>query len=332
MNRIFIWKDQKFYSNNGKVKEKTLSFSDRQHILWKHYTSLRDTNEKVICSQDLCNKMNDKQRSYIIFVQNPAKPNEVHARANTWFYVGLAKAKATNSLTRYSYLLRKLKITDSQLAPLKQKYKDFALTWFWEFKTKTAYDPWFTTQWFHDEVFGDTLYNTPTIARRVFKYKDKNLREHFSGFLNCTVIRPNQTLHIKPLATLRAQLNETSNHIIHLVKEIGDINKYKIEQENYFSYDDSNMIKATFISELNKRSQIYGPILYFGDDKKNIAKLVTPQKRLKFTVKSKNYKENIALQLVSTKSENVIVDKILNKINNFSILTESQKRKKNRRK
>ena len=146
------------------------------------------------------------------------------------------------------------------------------------------------------------------------------------------MIRPNQTLHIKPLATLRAQLNETSNHIIHLVKEIGDINKYKIEQENYFSYDDSNMIKATFISELNKRSQIYGPILYFGDDKKNIAKLVTPQKRLKFTVKSKNYKENIALQLVSTKSENVIVDKILNKINNFSILTESQKRKKNRRK
>ena len=72
--------------------------------------------------------------------------------------------------------------------------------------------------------------------------------------------------------------------------------------------------------------------MYFGDDKKNIAKLVTPQKRLKFTVKSKNYKENIALQLVSTKSENVIVDKILNKINNFSILTESQKRKKNRRK
>ena len=146
------------------------------------------------------------------------------------------------------------------------------------------------------------------------------------------MIRPNQTLHIKPLATLRAQLNKTRDHVIRLIKEIGDINKYKIEQENYFSYDDSNMIKATFISELNKRSQIYGVILYFGDDKKNIAKLVTPQKRLKFTVKSKNYKENIALQLVSTKSENVIVDKILNKINNFSILTESQKRKKNRRK
>ena len=39
---------------------------------------------------------------------------------------------------------------------------------------------------------------------------------------------------------------------------------------------------------------------YFRDDKKNIAKLITPQKRLKFTVKSKIYKENVALQLVST--------------------------------
>ena len=103
MNMIFTWKDQKFYGNNvdglaemynDKLKEKTLSLSHKQQILWKHYTSLRDTNEKVICSQDLCNKMNDKQRSYIIFVQNPAKPNEVHARASTWFYVGLAKAKA----------------------------------------------------------------------------------------------------------------------------------------------------------------------------------------------------------------------------------------------
>ena len=49
------------------------------------------------------------------------------------------------------------------------------------------------------------------------------------------------------------------------------------------------MIEATFFSKLNKRIQIYGLISYFSDDKKNIAKLITPQKRLKFTVDSKNY-------------------------------------------
>ena len=78
------------------------------------------------------------------------------------------------------------------------------------------------------------MYNTPTIPRSIFKYKDKNPRENFAGFLNCTMIRPNHTLLIIPPVTVRAQLNKTSDHVIHLVKEIGDINKYKIEQENYF--------------------------------------------------------------------------------------------------
>ena len=31
---------------------------------------------------------------------------------------------------------------------------------------------------------------------------------------------------------MKAQLNKTSDRVINLVKEIGDINKYKIEHEN----------------------------------------------------------------------------------------------------
>ena len=50
----------------------------------------------------------------------------------------------------------------------------------------------------------------------------------------CAIIRSNHTLHIKPPARLRAQLNKTSDHVIHLVKEIGYINKNKTEQKNYF--------------------------------------------------------------------------------------------------
>ena len=54
---------------------------------------------------------------------------------------------------QYSSLLRKCKIPDSQLAPLKQKYKEFVLTWFWEFETKNAYGLGFIAQWFLDEIF-----------------------------------------------------------------------------------------------------------------------------------------------------------------------------------
>ena len=151
---------------------------------------------------DPYSKVNNRQISYIIFVQNPASPNEVHVRATYWFNIGFAKAKAIDSIIRYSGLSKRFSIIGSQLAPLKQKYKDFASTWFWEFKTKNVYSPWFTAQRFHDELFGDVLYNTSisrgvsisiSIPRRVFKYKDKNLRKNFEGFLNCTVTQPDIT-------------------------------------------------------------------------------------------------------------------------------------------
>ena len=125
-------------------------------IFYGDYTSLKDINEKVICSQDLYNKMNKKQISYINVAQNPVKPNEVHVRANSWFYAGFARVKATNSIIRYSVLSRKFKIIDSKLVPLKEIYKDFALTWFRQFETKNAYSLWFTAYWFYDEIFGDS--------------------------------------------------------------------------------------------------------------------------------------------------------------------------------
>ena len=102
-------------------------------------------------------------------------------------------------------------------------------------------------------MIGDTFYNTPTIPTRKFENRDKNLNQNFAAFLNSKVKEPNQTLELKPTSTMTAQLNKTSDHVLHLLKEIDDINKYKIEQENYFLYDNSNMIETNFFSELNKK-------------------------------------------------------------------------------
>ena len=54
---------------------------------------------------------------------------------------------------------------------------------------------------------------------------------------------------------MRAQLNETSQHVKHLVQEIRDISKYRVEEGNHFLYDNSNMIEGPFHSELNKKSK-----------------------------------------------------------------------------
>ena len=64
--------------------------------------------------------------------------------------------------------------------------------------------------------------------------------------------------------------------------------KYKKLSRKIFLYDVSNMIETTFFSEVNKKIQTYGVISYFTDSKNNIARLITPQKRLIFTVISRN--------------------------------------------
>ena len=82
MNTMFVWKDKNSMEVMSTALQKCVMIKGKNYPLaisniWK-YTSVKDTNKKVICSQDLYNKMDDKHRSYFIFVQNPAKLNEVH--------------------------------------------------------------------------------------------------------------------------------------------------------------------------------------------------------------------------------------------------------------
>ena len=220
--------------------------------------------------------MNPKQKSYIVFVQDSNRNDHVHVRRNTYIYVGFAKSKLrAPNILRYAMPVRKFKLTDNQFADLKQKYPGFSLTWVWDCWTKGIYYPhcFIQTYWFHDEIIGDMLYNVPVIPIKKFRCIHKNLKEDFASFLNCNINRANQVLRIKPPATMRAQLNKTSDDVIHFVQEITNLNKYQIGQENYFLYDDSNMIGSTFFRKLNKKFQIYGLISYFSGDKKILQKL-----------------------------------------------------------
>lgn len=92
MNMIFTWRDGKCYGGNvdGLVemykdilkKKRVLPLSDKQNILWKH-NSLKDTNEKVICSGNAWNNMNNKQKNYITFIQDKNNPDKLHIRAKS---------------------------------------------------------------------------------------------------------------------------------------------------------------------------------------------------------------------------------------------------------
>ena len=93
-----------------------------------------------------------------------------------------------------------------------------------------------------------------------------------------------------------------------------------ISQEGYFLYDDSNIIRETFILEINKKVPLIGSISYF--DKVNSddeVKLITPKNRLKIEVKENLLLDELAFQLQSTLG-NKTINLRKRDIGNFNIL------------
>ena len=75
------------------------------------------------------------------------------------------------------------------------------------------------------------------------------------------------------LSTLAAKENLFDKDVLetkNLVKKIGTIEeKIQSEQKNLISYDNSNVIKETFFTELNKKFSSYGMIsINYNDNKK----------------------------------------------------------------
>ena len=93
-----------------------------------------------------------------------------------------------------------------------------------------------------------------------------------------------------------------------------------ISQEGYFPYNDTNIIKETFISELEKKVSLISSISYFDKvNSENRIELITPKNKLKFEVKENTFLGEITLQLSPTFGNKQIKLK-KNDINNFAIL------------
>ena len=95
----------------------------------------------------------------------------------------------------------------------------------------------------------------------------------------------------------------------------------RVFNENFFLYDNENMVVETYKNELNRNILSYGVISFLGKpaDLDNKLHLITPGQKLKFSVKNGFYKnkEEFELRKVHTdKSFNTPRDNILN----FAIL------------
>ena len=111
---------------NEALKEKpVLSLTEKQNIIGKYYNTLNDVNAKLTCSEDAWQIMNNKQKSYIFFVQNKTYMQDVFFRQGVRIFVGFKKVSKKRNIIRYSYPKRYFKIQDDKLKVLKNKYPNF---------------------------------------------------------------------------------------------------------------------------------------------------------------------------------------------------------------
>ena len=97
--------------------------------------------------------------------------------------------------------------------------------------------------------------------------------------------------------------------------------------ESSFLYDKSDLIKETYIIELNRKVLIYGSISYFNKKTENeIFRIVSPENYLKFHVERNAIKNNLTFQLTSVSGP---LPKLKDKrIYNFSLTRIDEKRKR----
>ena len=84
---------------------------------------------------------------------------------------------------------------------------------------------------------------------------------------------------------LKTDLLGQSEKIKKLSKEI-QLKSLTLAYENLFSYDDKNMITATFVTGLNQKLSTFGLVSFSSEAKiYNKLDLITPDKKLKFNMK-----------------------------------------------
>ena len=66
-----------------------------------------------------------------------------------------------------------------------------------------------------------------------------------------------------------------------------NVKSLTVADENFFLYDNENMVTETYVSKLNKSISIYGMIAFLGKctSKANKLHLIMPEHKLKFNLK-----------------------------------------------
>ena len=159
-----------------------------------------------------------------------------------------------------------------------------------------------------------------------FFYVESNASKYNLLFHTSTKKIPNEDL-IKTItktehAALKTLLSKDVIEIKELIDKIGASNEFNVSfiRRNFFIYDDSNFITSTWITEINKKIQVYGQVVVDTTELNTINNVIKSVEPLKFNVKKLTYKNKIVLQIEDIREKKKI-ETYDSKIKNITIVS-----------
>ena len=98
----------------------------------------------------------------------------------------------------------------------------------------------------------------------------------------------------------------------------------KFFNKSFFLYDKSNIVKKSFLTEINKFLSIFGSITFSGHVKNNLLPISSSEKPIEFFLEANNLKDLLELQL--TKIDGTFLQTKDKKLHEFFIVQIGKKR------
>ena len=317
---------------------------DPQAFIKLFFNKIVTNARHVITSEDNWDKMSQSQKALVAIIVG--EQETFCAPVSVFVAPSSFRGSASNSILRFAKFIKTVTLNPSQIRNIKVAIPNFPLTqlehYTFDFATpnmhslqkyiyrynKTKFvkaSPIFGTSDFH--TYSSYLWPTNDyFAVQTTQSKYRTLFETNSSILNA---KQETDITSAEQSLLEASLSKNVNEIKELIKKIGDDKKKpkNILQRNFFLYDNSNFIKHTLLTEINKKVQLYGEIEVGVFNKDDLVRLVKPSSALKFNIIKSAYKENLQFQLEDIREKKKIKIRD-NKIHNITILTMPARKRK----
>ena len=295
---------------------------ERKDIFEFYYRNIDDEKQIVCHERDYASLTASQKQDIVIVVLNNKKIKTIKKRfiyVPTRNYRGDRRNSFLNNV-RYN---GRFKLKDTYVNEIKKVEPFFPFTHIDSFFTGDT-DQILDIQ--ENDVlriiYDDLNYN-PLLFMRCTNPK---LDKYFRTIIGIVSKKHVTTLSTEQQTELKQLMSEDVNEIKELIEkeEVGKSLKptsEELQQRHFYLYDNSNLVKPTLITELNKKVSIYGKIEVAAVNDTNKNKLISPDKALQYEIDKNIFKENLSFELQNITKQKVIktVDsKVYNKCYNDS--------------